>query len=337
MGAAGGLVPLSYAEASKVGHFQSLVQWILFFAPALKRRIEYENMASAGPAIPTSVTGTIRSFVLPPCLLKPSDLRRLFRLLEVKAREAAERQIASLTLQPGQTQQHLDQVKENVRGLLSLVVRLQTKSGAWINATIADPLEDENLPDGTTRIEFDSAFLFRSQFNNLAPNNSFLLTVDLTRPSVLDLESVPVQNVSRANISGIDSTWANSLCDELATFFRERQNNRGWLHSPQSYNALLFPIGFPLSFWVVNHLDKLIQRRFSPALALSVAIDVYVVLMALFLFRVTFNYARWIFPKVEIDAPRQHIAVGHRVVISTIGLMIASVLVKAILKLFGIG
>lgn len=67
------------------------------------------------------------------------------------------------------------------------------------------------------------------------------------------------------------------------------------------------------------------------------AIDVYVVLLSLLLFRVTFNYARWTFPKLEIDAPRQHAAVGHRVAVSTLALIVLGALVTAGLKLIGIG
>ena len=71
--------------------------------------------------------------------------------------------------------------------------------------------------------------------------------------------------------------------------------------------------------------------------ALAVALYVYVVLVVLFLFRITFNYARWAFPKVEINAPRQHVATAHRLAISAVALMIVSALVRAGLKLLGIG
>jgi hypothetical protein len=68
-------------------------------------------------------------------------------LLEPKASEAADRQIAALTLQPGQTQAQLDELKTAVRAAMALVVRLQTGS-EWINGTTVELLEDEQLPDG---------------------------------------------------------------------------------------------------------------------------------------------------------------------------------------------
>jgi len=289
------------------------------------------------PAIaPLVMRGITRSFALPSCLLTPNDLRRIYRLLEPNASGAADRQVALLTLQPGQTQAQLDELRAAVRGALALVVRLQTGS-EWINATTVDVLNDEQLPDGIVRIEFDSAFLYRSRFNNLVPNNAFSVVVDLVRPSVLDLNNPPLQNTSGANVFGLDATWANAVYDELAGFFRQRRAKRWWLHLHRSYDALVPLVGFPLSFDVVYHLDRLIRRAVVLPEALSVALYVYAVLLVLLLFRVVFNYARWTFPKVEVDAPRQHAAARHRIAISTLAVIVLGVLIKAAFKLVGIG
>ena len=85
------------------------------------------------------------------------------------------------------------------------MVRIQTETG-WINGTTIDLLKDDQLPDAIVKIEFDSAFLYRSRFNNLVPNNSFTVTLDLARPGFLDLSSPPPQNSSNASIVGLDST-----------------------------------------------------------------------------------------------------------------------------------
>jgi len=280
--------------------------------------------------------GTTRRLVLPSCVLSSEDLRRIYRLLEPKALEAAERQVATLTLQPGQTQAQLQELRSAVRAALVLVVRIQTETG-WINGTTIDLFNDDQLPDAVLKIEFDSSFLYRVRFNNLVPNNALNLVLDFSRPAVLDLGNPPPQNASSANISGLDSTWANAVYEELAGFFRPRSSKRGWLHFVRSYDALLIPIGFPLSFDVVYHLDRLIRRYVTLPEALSVALYVYIVLLVLLLFRIAFNYARWAFPKLEIDAPRQHVAVAHRVAISTLAMIVLGALVKAGLKFFGVG
>lgn len=288
------------------------------------------------PLPPAVMRGTTRQLVLPSCLLKPTDLRRIFRLLEQKALEAADRQVAALTLQPGQAQAQLDEITAAVRAALALVVRLQTGS-EWINGTTIDLLNDEQLPDGIVRIEFDSAFLYRSRFNGLVPNNSFTVTLNFFRTDVLDLNNPPTQNASVAIIGGLDATWANALYDELVAFFRQGRTKRGWLHLLRSYDVLVILVGFPLSFDIVYHLNPLMKHIAALPEALSVALYVYAVLLALLLFRILFNYARWAFPKFEIDAPRQHAGAAHRVAISTLSLIILGALVKAALRLFGIG
>jgi hypothetical protein len=148
------------------------------------------------------------------------------------------------------------------------------------------------------RIEFDSAFLYRSRFNDLVPNNSFTVTLDLVCSNILDMNTPPTSNLSVANIWGLKATWANAVYDELVALFRQRRTKRGWLHSPGSYDVLVILIGFPLSFDLVYHLDRLIKHFVLLPEALSVALYVYAVLLVLFLFRTALNYAKMGVPQV---------------------------------------
>jgi hypothetical protein len=289
------------------------------------------------PAIPFYVTGTARHVSIPACSLTANDLRRLFRLLQQKASEAADNQLAAMTQQPGQTQEQFEELKTAVRGVMAPVVRLQTKGGGWTGSVTTQPLEEEQLPDGVTQVQFDSALLFRLRFNNSTPNNYFLITIDLARPPVLDMSPQPIPNASIASVFGADLTWANGLCDELTQFFNQTANRRGWLHFAESYTMLMITVGIPLSLIIVYYLDRLVRRVGILPEALSVAMYVYIVLIVLYLFRLLFNYARWVFPKVELDAPRQHIGVRHRFAISALALMVVGALVRAALKVFGIG
>lgn len=293
--------------------------------------------APSQPPAPVHATGITRTLTIPSCTLTASDLRKLFRLLQQKASEASDRQLAGMVQQPGQTQTQFEEARATARTAMSLLIRLWTKGGGWMGTTTIQPLEDEELPDNITKIEFDLGLLFRLRFNNLSANNTFLVSLDLQRPSILDMNPQPALNGSTANISGNDTTWANGLADELIQFFQQSKNRRGLLHLSESYTLLLFPVGFPLSFDIVYHLDKFIRRVGALPEALSVAIYVYCVVMVLYLFRLLFNYARWVFPKVELNAPRQHIGARHRVAITTLALIVIGALVKAGLKLFGVG
>ena len=292
---------------------------------------------NAKPALPTVQTGAFRPLQIPPCVLTPKDLRDLYKLLAQKATEAAEFQVGSVNLQPGQTQAQFNDFREQIRNALKLVVRVQTDNGQWTNSTTMEPLTDEGFPNRVVRIEFSSLFLFQAQFFNLYPNNYFTVVFDLSRPSVLDVNTLPVANTSSATVAGFNTTWTNGLYDELVTFFRQRPTSRGWLHFNLTHTALVFIVGFPLSFIVVYYLAAIIRRRAALPDALTVAVYVYIVLFVLFLFRIVFNYARWVFPPVEVNAPHQHIATAHKAAIIALGGMILAALVAAALKLMGIG
>lgn len=195
--------------------------------------------STVAPAVaPQIARGRSRQFPLPSCLLTPSDLRRLYRLLQPKADEAADRQVATLLIQPGQTPQQFEELKTAVRNALVPVIRLQTNRGEWINATTADILEDEQLPESITKLEFDSAILHRTKFNNLFPNNWFNVTLDFGRTNILEATAIPEQNTSSVSINGLDATWANAVYDELFQFFRQYRARRGWIHGQRIYDVL---------------------------------------------------------------------------------------------------
>lgn len=304
----------------------------------LLRRSPSVGQTTAAPIAqpaPFLYRGTAKKLPVPSAMLEPRDLRKLYELLAQKSTEAAELQAASLTLQAGQTVQQLDNLKKEVRQILAqLIVRIRTATGDWIGGSTPDPLQDDKLPDGVTQIEFDSGALYQTTFK-ATPNNSFLVLLDFTRPSILDMGSQPTANASAANITANDSNWANGLSGELQTFFRQTPTKRGWLHTTRSYDALLLLLGFPLSFYIVYHLDRVVRHHVLLPEALAVAMYVWLVVVVFFFFRILFNYARWAFPKMELDAPRQHRrAVAHRLTVSGVTAMILGALVKAALKLF---
>lgn len=292
----------------------------------------------ASTSLPTTtLIASFRNLPIPSCIFTPKELRDLHNLLVPKAAEAAQFQMDALSLQPGQTQNQLDALKKSVRDALSLLVRIETDSGQWINSTIIEPLTDEHFPYRVVRMEFTTLFIYQAQFH-LFPNNHFTVVLDLGRPAVLDIGQIPEAKTSSASITGLNATWVNGLYNELAAFFQQHQTRRGWLHFSLTHTLLVFLVGFPLSLIVLAPLARLIHSRTPLPEALAVGVYVYTVLLVMFLFRIIFNYLRWVFPPTEIDAPHQHVAAAHKAVILTLWTMVVATLVKAALKFFlGIG
>src|ERR1017187_6543199 len=90
--------------------------------------------------------GTNRQLTIPSCALDCDSLGRVFALLQTKANEAAELEVAAFRILPGQTQEQLDAQKTQARFLMELIVRIQAANGEWTIANIAAALDGQNLP-----------------------------------------------------------------------------------------------------------------------------------------------------------------------------------------------
>ena len=262
--------------------------------------LETTHVVAPASAPATLVRGTNRTFLLSSCALTSNDLRDLRILLLRMAQDAANRQVASLTRAVGQSQEDFVGLQNYVRGLLELATTVHGADGDWLGGSGTDVLAERPLPVNMSRIEFDSSFYHRNQTRN-APPNSFTVTLDFRRTAVMEsfVAAGSYVNESMVSVSGQDATWVNGVATELRAFFIQRSTERDWLHSPHSYNVASI-VGFPLSFLWVYRID----RWFSPLThalpqPLVVAIYVYIVLLFMFAYRLTFNFARRTFPKIE--------------------------------------
>jgi hypothetical protein len=290
------------------------------------------------PAKAVLAKGISRQIPIPSCSVDVVDLDRLFRILQQKASEAADEQVASLQQQPGQIAEQFEQAKELLRSLLNLVVRVQGSNGEWIAANTADSIRAESLPVSVARIEYDSCFLFRGKFNNY-PQNNFLVGLDFTRTSILDLSNTATTlgpNQSNVAVSGGNITWVNAVTEEMRTFFQERSTARGWLYSRFTYDLLLMVIGIPVSFNVVYHFDKILRPILKLPEALFVALYVYLVLVALLGFRFLFNYAKWVLPKIEGPAGRHGSPRLHKTILAALAVTLLGRLVTSLFWILGI-
>jgi len=154
-------------------------------------------------------------------------------------------------------------------------------------------------------IVFDSAFRFKAQAGQ-DPLNSFVLTLDFRRTRAFEgLVGIPeVPNGSIAVVNGQGTTWVNGVFTELRDFFNDRASRRDWLHATQSYSVAALA-GILLSLYWVYWIDRWPNlAALAIPEALKVTLYVYIVLIIMSVYRVTFNVARRTFPKLE--GPGRH-------------------------------
>lgn len=294
------------------------------------------------PALKQTTARTLnRTLSLPSCKLTTEDLQRLFCKLQNKAREAADFQIAQLKKIAEQQgiQDDFPNHESQLRGWLELVVTVFEEGGEQTAGTSRDCLSDSSLPDNIVGITFQSDALYRNQLKGI-PGNNFLVTLDFRRTPLLDmtvLSSEPSQNASVATISGENETWVNAISHELETFFKNKKKRvRDFLHSRFTYDFLVMVLGFPASFSVLYQAGPYLDPSETLPVALSVALYVYLVLVALFLFRLLFNYFKWVFPNVEAPSKVPSSPLLHKTILSSIGSYLLYLVFDTLADLIGL-
>src|SRR5262249_58955758 len=84
------------------------------------------------------------------------------------------------------------------------------------------------------------------------PGNSFSLTLDFSKPPLLDVNnavSSPTPNRSQLFIEGNNDAWVATIADHVMSVISSRQNKRGWLHKAFIYDVGLYLIGFPMALY----------------------------------------------------------------------------------------
>jgi hypothetical protein len=267
-----------------------------------------------------------------------ADLRRLFEILEPKASEAATEQVRQLQRSQGQTDEQFSALQNEVRTLMSLVVRIQGASGEWTAANSLDAIREDSLPAVLTNVTFECGQLYRARFN-LFPQNQFSVAVDFTRTHLVDLSNLALNTgvgPSVVYLSGMNSTWINAVDHEVRAFFAERTTSRNWLHSRFAYDIALLLVGIPISLDLIYNVDKRLAPLVNLPQAVFVALYVYLVLVGLLGFRILFNYAKWVFPKIEGPPQRRGAARIHKTILGAIFLALVARTVTTALWVLGI-
>ena len=266
-------------------------------------------------------------------MISIEDLRRLYTDLDEKAQEALDRELSGFQRPPDTSQSQFEARKQQARDLGHVTVEVQGTHGEQVTHTSMEPLDPENLPGEITSIIFDSTAAL--QLYNVTLPNRFRLRLDFSgAPSftTYDPWNERTPNNSQLDVSGPYDTWVAGTYQTVLTFFESRKKRRGWLHGHVGFNLLNWFIGIPASLWVVYRVDSQLFRLVPDIHgALRGAIDVYLFLVAMLVFRVAIYGLRWMFPRVELERSRPKTARGF-VAFVIGGLFVA--LLYDVLKMF---
>jgi len=141
-------------------------------------------------------------------------------------------------------------------------------------------------------------------------------------------------NTSSIYIVGENETWTSGAYKNVIDSLQERSNKREWLHKTNIYDLFIWFIIIPLSFfsiYKIEHFSFFDNQGVSSVFI--VALYLYFFIIVLNLFRMLFNYARWVFPKMELITSFKKGAILHRIILGAISLAIFSSFIYDLVRL----
>lgn len=258
------------------------------------------------------------------CKLRAGDLKKLYRLINEKQIEVGASAIRELAQAENETPQQFDGRAQRVRDAFVTTVQIKGQNAEVVTGHGESFFDSGLLPERIISIEYDTAFSPKAQLN-FTPNDRASVFLDFSRPRVLQssLPSEPTPNNSNWFVTAQTEAWSTSLSARLDQFFAERQTSVEWLHRSYTYDALLVVIGVPLGLWGAYRIGHLVLGRVHLPSALETGLYVYAFFLSLNVFRWMFSYARWVFPKIELDSEestgRKHRVVWAGVTLGVLG------------------
>jgi hypothetical protein len=265
---------------------------------------------------------------MPSCTCDLDYFKALFETLKVSTEEGANIEIAKLKKKDEDSDEAFEKLKVDAKSLYKVAVHIFGSKGEYIYAESSSIFDDPGLPEAITKITFDNSSKFKAILQKREPINKFRIVFDFSKPVIFDFNSSPslaTPNNSFISVLGENDTWVSGVYNKIMESLKDRANRRGWLHRNNIYDFFLWFLVIPLNFRLLYNINKILPSGFSGMSDFfKAACYLYFFIVILYLFRMLFNYVRWIFPNIEVIRNVKKGAIGHRaflgVILSSIAL-----------------
>ncbi|RKU26975.1 hypothetical protein C6495_16615 [Candidatus Poribacteria bacterium] len=268
------------------------------------------------------------------CAFSKADLRTLCEMLQEASSDAAEEEISHYEPRERPPEQ-IREEKELLRKGFELKVAVRGIDGETVFGNIPVVFDSPSFPEDVQSLHINSELDLRNLYN-WTPRNRFELLLDFTKPELFNLSlllSEPMPNKSHILVTGLNSLWVHGVYGQVVNFIAKKRTRRRFLHRQSPYRLLLLCGGFPFAFSIAAKLSGIMNTLFGELSGLlHSAAQVYVFFIALNLFRILFDYARWIFPLVEYQ-DLTGTALKHRVVLGGLILGVLGNFIHDLLKI----
>lgn len=208
------------------------------------------------------------------------------------------------------------------------------EKGEFIQTDSKSIFEPEYFPSRITTVLFENSTYYRSRVNN-EPRCKFVISFDTRKSQLFDFNVKPsnaTPNNSQIDISGNSFNWVEGTYQNVINLINENRSYSSWLHRNNIYDLALWFAAFPLAFWYLFKLNAAFNTYLIQWNTISVvAFHFYLFGVFLYLFRIIFDYTRWVYPYLEIRSKVANIPMIHRTIHASIFLGLLGDIIKNII------
>ncbi|MGE4233479.1 MAG: hypothetical protein AB7F43_09140 [Bacteriovoracia bacterium] len=193
--------------------------------------------------------------------------------------------------------------------LVQLFIQVRGKNGEVVEAFDPNKISTTDFPTPIQKIKINS-YEIETYGGITAPGrqrNAFEIILDFSSVPVFDLVTNPsksTENESSIYVKGEDSFVVQAAYDQLVDFFSHSRTFWVFIHKESIYEFLKWFVAVPIGLLSLKNLDGKIQAYILSSSEFLTIIYVILFAFGLFLFRLVFNWARWLFPYVDFDLNR---------------------------------
>ena len=281
-------------------------------------------MPDQSPNTPEQWRNFNTRFPIKACRLKRDGLKRLYGIIDERQKEYRNMLLSTLLQTPNETPTDFADRKAKVSNAFVTSVTITAENEEVLTGNRLEIFDDPNFPSRLKSVFYSTLSVPQAVLSYL-PQNCTTLFLDFSHPPVLDfgrLPTFPTPNESNFEIAAQSAAWFAGTKAKLMEFFDERRSGYEWLHGAGVYDVLLFLVGLPFAVWTCARVETIAPRIDSLGMLPRSLVYCYAFFISLVIFRILFSYARWVFPKVELENGERRSPFRHRAGLATMLLAI---------------
>lgn len=231
-----------------------------------------------------------------------SDLKKLAREIIELNNVVSKNSIEKLDRNAFKSGEDYDKYKQSIEENYKISIFISGSRGEALLGQDETIFDKENIPDIITFVNINNSTSFENAFGR-KPDNFLSIDFDFGKPKIFDYTVNPSRetiNESKIEIYGANRTWAQGAFERILNILHDRQTKRAWFHKNNIYDFIIWFFIVPLIFVNFALFESSMGIRIQDtSIIIKVSFYVYAFFIQLFLFRLLFNYARWLWPYLE--------------------------------------